>query len=175
MASVKAVVTPSDRYGLEMGYDYLSGDDYVPVTYGGTLGLPRHAIDKGFNPIYGSRSQFYGILDYFYKEAYINDFTPGLQNAFIGIFGKPTGRLSCGITYHYLATATDLRKLDRTLGHAVDLQASYKFSKDITLAVGYTQMSGTETMDRLKQGNGDKNARWGWFSLVISPNMFSRP
>ena len=25
---------------------------------------------------------------------------------------------------------------------------------------GYTQMHGTETMDRLKQGNSDKRAHW---------------
>ena len=41
------------------------------------------------------------------------------------------------------------------------------------LEVGYTQMAGTETMDRLKQGGGDQNARWGWFSLVVSPSLFS--
>ena len=37
----------------------------------------------------------------------------------------------------------------------------------------YTQMHGTETMDRLKQGEGSKSARWGWFSLAISPSLFT--
>ena len=173
MASAKATIKPTDRYGFVLGYDYLSGDDYVPVVYGGAIGLPFHATEGGFAPLYGSRTKFYGILDYFYESAYTQGFTPGLQNAYLGITGKPISQLSCSATYHYLATATKLSDLDRTLGHSIELQASYKFSKVISFVAGYTQMMGTETMDRLKQGNGSKQARWGWFSLVISPSLFT--
>ena len=173
MASAKATVQPTDKYGFEVGYDYLSGDDYVPVTFGGPLVMVRHDVNKGFTPLYGSRAKFYGIMDYFYESAYSHGFTPGLQNAFVGVFGNPVKRLKCKIAYHYLAVATDLNKLDRTLGHSIDLEASYRFSKDIMLAAGYQQMHGTETMDRLKQGDSSKRARWGWFSLVISPSLFT--
>lgn len=173
MASVKATVNPTDRYGMELGYDYLSGDDYVPVVYGGAIGLPYHEREGGFAPLYGSRSKFYGMLDYFYESAYTQGFTPGLQKAFVGGYCKPITGLKCGVDYHYFATATELYGLNRTLGHAIELQASYKFSNDISLIAGYTQMMGTETMDRLKQGNGRKQARWGWFSLVISPCLFT--
>ena len=173
MASVKATIKPTDRYGMELGYDYLSGDDYVPVAYGGPLVMVYHPEEGGFTPMYGSRTKFYGIMDYFYESAYTNGFTPGLQNAFVGIFGKPTDKLKCIGTYHYLATATELNNLKRTLGHSIELQASYKFSKDISFLAGYTQMMGTETMNRLKQGDSSKRARWGWFSLVISPNLFT--
>ena len=170
MASVKATVDMTDCYGFEMGYDYLSGDDYVPVIYGGMLGMTRHEVVKGFMPLYGSHNKFYGIMDYFYESAYTNGFTPGLQKAYFGGYVKPITALKCGIAYHYLATATELRYLDRTLGHAIELQASYKISKDVTIEAGYTQMMGTETMERLKQGNSSKRARWGWFSLVFSPS-----
>lgn len=173
MASGKATIKPSERYGFVLGYDYLSGDDYVPVTYGGQFGLPRHEIEGGFTPLYGSRNQFYGIMDYFYQSAYINGFTPGLQNAFAGVSGKPLNSLSCGATYHYLAVATYLDDLDRTLGHSIELQASYRFCKDIALAMGYTMMTGTETMARLKQEGSSKRAHWGWFSLVVNPRLFS--
>jgi len=172
MGSVKATMRGSERYGFVAGYDYLSGDDYVPVVYGGTLGLVRHDTDRGFTPLYGSRKKFYGIMDYFYESAYINGFTPGLQNAYAGVFGNPMKKLSCRAIYQYLATATELRGLNRTLGHAIDLIVSYKFSKDVSLTAGYTQMHGTETMDRLKQGEGSRRARWGWFSLVVSPSAF---
>ena len=173
MASAKATVKPADDYGFVLGYDYLSGDDYVPVIYGGKIGMPRHEVEKGFAPLYGSHTKFYGIMDYFYESAYINGFTPGLQKASIGGFAKPMSKLDCSITYHYLATATSLTDLNSTLGHAIELQASYKFSKDVSLSAGYTQMMGTETMDRLKQGSSSKQARWGWFSLVVSPSLFT--
>lgn len=180
MAGVKLTVKPTDRYGFELGYDYLSGDDYVSVPHPGTLGstggglqLVRHQVERGFAPMYGSRTKFYGMMDYFYESAYINGFTPGLQNAFLGIFGKPVRKLNIGLFYHYLAVATDLKNLGRTLGHNIDLLAKYEFTKDISLSVGYTQMLGTETMNRLKQSTDGKHAEWAWFSLIVSPTIFS--
>ena len=113
------------------------------------------------------------MMDYFCEGAYFEGFTPGLQNAFIGAFGRPVANFDCGATYHYLAVTTQLTNLNSTLGHSIDLQASYRFTKDISLTAGYTMMFGTETMDRLKQGNSSKTARWGWFSLVVSPSLFT--
>ena len=173
MASAKATVKPTDKYSFVLGYEYLSGDDYVPVIHGGTFGMPYREYVGGFAPLHGSRTKFYGILDYFYESAYINGFTPGLQNASLGFNFTPNSKLACSATYHYLATATKLDGLSRTLGHSVELRASYQFSKDISLVAGYTQMHGTETMDRLKQGSASRQARWGWFSLVISPSLFT--
>ena len=173
MTSVKATINPTDRYGFQVGYEYLSGDDYVPVPYGGTIGLPRHEVLKGFTPLYGSRTKFYGILDFFYASAYINGFTPGLQNASVGAFGRPLPKLQLSADYHYLAVATNLDKLSNTLGHSIDLGATYNFSKDVSLSASYTMMVGTETMKRLKQGSGSKYAHWAWFSLIVSPTLFT--
>ncbi|MBR4660391.1 MAG: hypothetical protein IKO77_03080 [Bacteroidales bacterium] len=173
MASAKASINPSDKFGLVLGYDFLSGDDYIPEIYGGEFGMPRHEVSKGFSPVYGSRSKFYGIMDYFYESAYIHGFSPGLQNAFAGITYSPVNGLSLGASYHYLAVSTKLKDLGMTLGHDIDIQASYAFSKDISLTTGLSYMSGTETMQRLKQDNSNNNALWGWFSLVISPCLFS--
>ena len=172
MASASATVKPSDRYGFNLSFDYLSGDDYVPLKYHPTdMVLVHHSVMKGFSPLFGSRTKFYGIMDYFYESAYSEGFTPGLQKLSLGVFGKPTPKLDCSATYHYMATATKLGLLDRTLGHAIELQASYKFSDDISLTACYTQMSGTDTMGKLKQDNASKRARWGWFSLVVSPSL----
>ena len=173
MASAKVTVKPSDRYGFELGFDYLSGDDYMAVVAPGSMGLPRHETFKGFSPVYGSHHKFYGIMDYFYESAYIHGFTPGLQNAFVGASFMPTQALSCRVAYHYMAMATKLRGLDMTLGHDIELEAKYRFTKDISLSAGFTYMRGTDTMDRLKQYNGSKHVRWGWFSLVVSPSLFT--
>ena len=173
MASVKATISATDKYGFTVGYDYLSGDDFVPDLYGGKLGMPNHEVFRGFTPLYGSNKKFYGIMDYFYESAYVHGFTPGLQNVFIGPYYKPNAKFACRAIYHYMAVATKVSDLDKTLGHCVDLQASYQFSKDIALSAGYTYMMGTETMERLKQDDSSQQARWGWFSLIISPNLFS--
>ena len=173
MASLKATITPTDRYGFQLGYDYLSGDDFVPVPYGGTAGLPFHEVLKGFSPLYGSRTKFYGILDFFYTSAYINGFTPGLQNVYVGAFGNPLPKMRLSVDYHYLAVATNLSGLSNTLGHNIDFNAEYAFSKDVSLSVNYSMMAGTETMTRLKQENGSKYAHWAWFSLLVSPTLFT--
>lgn len=173
MASLKATVTPSRYYSIEAGYDHLSGDDYMAVPQPGMIGLPRHEVFKGFAPLYGSHHDFYGVMDYFYKSAYLNGFTPGLQNAFVGGYFNPTSKLTIHAAYHYMAVATKLQGLDKTLGHDIELEASYQFTKDISLSLGYTYMIGTETMNRLKQGAEDKHVRWGWFSLSISPRLFT--
>ena len=172
MASVKATVSPNNSYGFTAGYDYLSGDDVVIAPQGQSWMIYHDKI-KGFSPLYGSRNKFYGMMDYFYESAYVSGFTPGLQNAFFGVFGNPVSPLDLSATYHYLAVATEVRDLSRTLGHSIDLQASYRFTKDITLEAGYTLMFGTDTMMRLKQENSSKTAHWAWFSLTVSPKLFS--
>lgn len=173
MASAKASVKPWDALGFTLGYDYLSGDNFVAVPKDGAIGLVYRDVIRGFSPLYGSRTKFYGLLDYFYESAYIFGFTPGLQNAYATVDFAPLKGFSGSVTYHYLAVATKIEGLGSTLGHSADLQLRYKFSKDVSLTAGYTLMLGTETMDRLKQGKGSMFSHWGWFSLVISPELFS--
>lgn len=86
--------------------------------------------------------------------------------------GKAT-ILSCKATYHYLATATQLQNFNRTLGHSIELEASYQFTKDISLIASYTYMKGTDTMSCLKKKDSGKHAHWGWFSLAISPTLLT--
>ncbi len=172
MASAKLTYNPSERYGFVLGYDHLSGDDYVPNSYGG-VGLPYHAVYKGFTPLYGSRTKFYGIMDFFYESAFVHGFTPGLQNAFFGVSGKPIEPLSLNATYHYLAVATKIQDLGMTLGHSLEVQADYQINKYISLTAGYTFMAGTETMARLKREGSSPHAHWGWISLVVTPTLFS--
>lgn len=171
--STKVEWKPSDIWSAKAGYDCLSGDDYVAVVGKGGLGMPRHEVNKGFNPVYGSHHKFYGAMDFFYLSTYVNGFTPGLQNAYIGGTYNPLKDLTLAATYHYLATGTDLDGLNKTLGHEVELEASYTLAKDIKVSAGYSYMTGTETMERLKRASGDGSLRWAWLSLNITPRIFS--
>ena len=173
MTSVKADWSPTTRFGLETGFDYLSGDKHFAVPPSGSLGFVRQYAIKGFNPIYGSHHKFYGAMDFFYVSTYVFGFTPGLQNAYVGVHCQPAKNLTMKADYHYLATATKLTEMDMTLGHEVEVQARYAFAKDISLSVGYSYMMGTETMDKLKRANGDGHLRWAWFSLIVNPRILS--
>ena len=173
MGSVKAQVHPSPFYGFEAGYDYLSGDKYFAVPPKGSFGLVQHNVIRGFNPIYGSHHKFYGAMDFFYVSTYVNGFTPGLQNTYVGASYKPFKGLSLQASYHYLAMATQLIDIEKTLGHELEIQGSYKFTKDISLSAGFSYMTGTKNMEKLRRASSDGRLRWGWISLNISPRLFT--
>ncbi len=173
MASIKAEWNAAGNCSLQAGFDYLSGDDYVAVVNKGGLGMPRHEVNKGFNPVYGSHHKFYGAMDFFYLSTYVNGFTPGLQNAYVGATYRPMKNLSLKASYHYLATGTKLDDLNRTLGHEIELEAAYALARDVRVAGGYSYMTGTETMERLKRASNDGRLRWAWLSVVIAPRLFS--
>jgi hypothetical protein len=173
MASVKAQLNPSRYYGFKAGYDYLSGDEFFAVPPKGGIGLVKHDVIRGFNPIYGSHNKFYGAMDFFYVSTYVNGFTPGLQNAFVGGFVRPIKEMRVGVEYHYLAMCTSLIGMNKTLGHEFELKAEYKVMKDVTVSAGFSYMTGTETMEKLKRASDDGNLKWGWLSLNISPRIFT--
>jgi len=173
MAAVKAEWKPDDRWSVKVGYDYLSGDDYVSVLNKGGLGLPRHEVNKGFNPVYGSHHKFYGAMDFFYLGTFVNGFTPGLQNAYAGGSYSPLKNLTIKAAYHYFATGIKLEELNRTLGHEIVVEASYAPLKFVNLSASYSFMTGTETMQRLKRASSSNRLSWAWLSVNISPRLFS--
>ena len=173
MASAKATVNPSSALGFEGGYDYLSGDPYFAVPASGEIGLTRHEVVRGFNPVYGSHHKFYGAMDFFYVSTYFHGFTPGLQNAWLGVKYQPLSWLNVAGAYHYMSTAIKLDNMDRTLGHQFELSASCQLIQDVNLTMGVSYMTGAETMERLKRASDDGRLRWYWLSLNVNPRIFT--
>ena len=173
MASARAKYNPWNLIGFEAGYDYLSGDDTYAVPKPGNIGLVRHEVIKGFNPVYGSHHKFYGAMDFFYMSTYVNGFSPGLQNAFAGVNVKPMSGMNIGLQYHYLAIATKLQNIGSTLGHEFELQASWSFIKDVTLSMGLSYMVGTKNMQLLKRASADGRLFWTWISLSATPRVLN--
>lgn len=173
MGSVKTEVKPSDRYSIYAGYDYLSGDQYFAVPVNGGIGLTFHDKVRGFNPIYGSHHQFYGAMDFFYMSTYVNGFTPGLQNAFLGATCSPVKDLKLNASVHYLAMATQLPDVNKTLGQELEFTANYTVNKWFSLEAGYSYMHGTETMEFLKRVSDGQRLHWGYLMLTVNPDIFT--
>ena len=173
MASGKVAFSPKPTYGFVLGYDYLSGDKYFAVPEEGHIGMVHHDVIRGFSTVYGSHHKFYGAMDFFYVSTYMHGFTPGLQNIYVGGFFSPIKGLKFDASYHYLATATKLDKLDMSLGHEFEFQASYAISRDVGLMAGASFMSGGETMERLKRSSNNSSLRWGWIGLSVNPRIFT--
>ena len=104
---------------------------------------------------------------------YFNGFTPGLQNLYAGATYSPKKGLNMKATYHYMAMATDLDDIDKTLGHDIDIEGSYQIMKDVSLSLGFSYIVGTESMEKLKRADNDNRLKWGWFSLNVSPRIFT--
>ena len=175
MASVKGSLDPWKILGFDAGYDFLSGDKAFAVPGPGQIGLIHHDVLRGFNPIYGSHHAFYGAMDFFYVSTYVNGFTPGLQNAFVGMHVKAVKDMLINLSYHYLAIATQLEGVrSPTLGHELEMEASWRFMKDVSLSLGVSYMAGTDTMQFLKRASEDGRLLWCWISLTATPRLFSR-
>lgn len=174
MASAKVTYSPIiDKYGFTAGYDYLSGDKLFAVPHKGQIGLIRHDVIRGFNPIYGSHHKFYGAMDFFYVSTFVSGFTPGLQNLYGGGFFSPIKGLRFNVLYHHFAIAANLPDLKKNLGDEIEITGEYTFLKCVTLKAGYSFMKGTETMERLRRSTEDRRLSWGWVSLTVSPSLFT--
>lgn len=174
MASIRAQYQISQQVGVVAGYDYMSGDDYFVLRSKGGVGLPQHKVFKFFNPIYGSHHKFYGMMDFFYVQAFSDTFSPGLQNLYTGASYSPIKGLNLKAQYHYLAMATSLKEVNKTLGHGIDFEASYQILKDARVSLGFSYMASSETMERLKRAEENEDLKWAWFSLVVSPRIISK-
>lgn len=173
MTSVKTTFTPTERWSVIGGYDYLSGDDNPYVPQIGSIGLARHEKVKGFSTVYGSHHKFYGAMDFFYVKAYYGGYTPGLQNLYAGARFSPIKPLSFLVQYHYLRTASKIVDTGRTLGHELELEASYNIMKNVRLSAGYSFMKGSSTLERLQRVEGKNKLHWAWLMLTINPRIFS--
>ena len=174
MASIKAQYQITRQVGGLAGYDYLSGDDYFVVRSHGGLGLVQHKVVKYFNPVYGSHHKFYGMMDFFYVQNFHEGFSPGLQNLYTGATYSPIKGLNLSATYHYMAMATSLKGINKTLGHDIDVEASYQILKDAKVALGFSYMASSETMEKLKRAEENEDLKWAWFSFVVSPRIISK-
>lgn len=173
MGSIKLTAQPRDSYSIYGGYDYLSGDKFFAVPPGGQIGMVFHDKARGFNPLYGSHHEFYGAMEFFYMSTFVGNFTPGLQNAFIGATFNPYKTLNINVAGHYYAMATKLPNVDQFLGLAGEISANYTFTKFISAECGYSYMYGSETMKFLKRVSDNQQLHWAYLMIVINPTIFT--
>ena len=181
MGSIKANYQLNDKYSFYAGYDYLSGDKYFNIPPTNAFGLILHDKMRGFNPVFGSHHEFYGAMDFFYVSNFVGSFTPGLQNLYIGGNLYPINGLNINAAYHYFAVATNPENFvglggalvtDWTLGHEIEVSASYDFSNAVQVSAGYSYMRGSETMYIIDKIDENRRLHWAWLMLTISPRMF---
>lgn len=156
MASAKIGYKIDPVWGVNVGYDYRSGND------------GKGDKDKAFDQLFGTHHKFYGFMDYFLRNA-----PYGVQDIQAGVTAKASKKVSLLLNYHYFMTAQKAANDKKGLGHEIDLQVTASLMKNVTLMAGYSTMFGTETMDIVKGGNHKSWQDWAWVTLNINPRIFT--
>jgi len=155
----------TDQLKAGLGYEFLSGKSQASTS----------TAIKSFYPLFGTNHGFNGLMDYFYVGNYKN--TVGLQDAFLK-FGYTTKKWQFNVMPHVFNAANTVvdankNEMNNYLGTEVDFTASYAVQKYVAISGGYSQMFGTDTLQRLKGGDVDHTNNWAWVMVNVNPQIFS--
>lgn len=167
MASVAATFNATQKLGIFVGADYLSGND---------MNIDNKT-QNAFNPLYGTNHKYYGFMDYFYVGNHIG--SVGLIDLNGGVIYKFTPDFTTRLAAHFfqspgVITDASNNEMDSGLGTELDLTFAYKIMPGLSFSGGYAVMFATETMEVLKSVNTPKPFQdWAFISLNVDLNIFS--
>ncbi|CAM1369699.1 alginate export family protein [Tenacibaculum xiamenense] len=162
LIGLEAAYKTSDRFTVVFGGELQSGNDYNNTS----------GTNNAFNPFYGTNHKFNGLMDYFYVGNHIN--SVGLLDVYLKGSYLLNKKSKLVAALHNFSAAADLNNtVSKQLGTELDLVYSYKFSNEIGLKAGYSQMFASEGMKVLKSNHDDNINNWGWVMVTIKPTLFS--
>ncbi|MFL0075912.1 alginate export family protein [Tenacibaculum maritimum] len=128
--------------------------------------------NNAFTPFYGTNHKFNGLMDYFYVGNHINNV--GLLDVYLKGNFKLCNQSSLAIAVHNFSAAEKLSDdTAKQLGTEIDLIYDYKFTKDVVVKVGYSQMLAAKGMEILKGSSYDNVNNWVWAMVTVKPRLFS--
>lgn len=150
----------TDKTTVGLGVELQSGNDYNTAT----------GKNNAFTPFYGTNHKFNGFMDYFYVGNHAN--SVGLLDLYAKAKFKLNPKSNLTAFVHNFSAAADINNsVSKQLGTEVDIVYAYKFTKEIGVKAGYSQMFASEGMRALK-GNFDNTNNWGWVMVTINPVLF---
>ena len=156
----------SPKLKLTAGYEFLSGKDQGSSS----------TMVKSFSPLFGTNHALNGYMDYFYVGNHF--YSVGLNDISLKL-DFPINKVNVSLAPHVFSAPNKIMagnvEQDSYLGTEVDLTASYKVYKDITLTAGYSQMFASDSMVVLKGGSGlnDTTNNWAYVMVNINPQIFT--
>lgn len=142
-----------------LGYEQQSGNSAVE----------DNGENNAFAPLFGTNHKFNGLMDYFYVGNHGNNV--GLKDMYVNASYKYNAFMFKA-TYHMFSAAEEMANdLGAKLGDELDCSIAYKHSADITIKLGYSMATPTESLVHLKGGSADYSNNWGWLMFVIKPKF----
>ncbi|MBD0401135.1 alginate export family protein [Flammeovirga sp. EKP202] len=168
-ALLELLFKPSDKVGLILGAEILSGTAYDADA----------GDNNSFNPYFGTNHKFNGHMDYFYVGG--RNPAGGLTDIYLGATYKVNDQWNFYGRLHQFMSAAKIsdgtNEVDSNLGTEFDLIINHKFNKYITIQGGWSGMFATESMQYATTANAggdhEKFNNWGWMGLVIKPTLFT--
>lgn len=161
MFGLNAAFNINKSWSLNIGYDFLSGDE------------GKEEVTT-FLPIYATNHNFYGAMDYFYtgkKYAYFS----GLSDARAGANWKLSPSLAMELACHFFVSTRNLPlNMSSFMGGEIDYMIGWNIMKNVKLSAGCSVMIADYAMRYTMEVSSDKLHHWTWLSLNISPDIFVR-
>ncbi|UMB59581.1 alginate export family protein [Lutibacter sp. A80] len=153
----------SENWNLGLGFEVQSGNAYNDDL----------STNHAFTPFYGTNHKFNGFMDYFYVGNHMN--STGLIDVFASASTKIGEKSNLSLYLHnFTSHAKIAENIDKQLGTEIDIVYNYKYTKDVTIGAGYSQMFASEGMEVLKNVPNPSNANnWAWVMLTINPTLFT--
>lgn len=163
LASLNAATKLGPAFQLDLGGDYLTGDN------------SRTAANEAFDPLYGTHHQFYGLMDYFYVGNGHGNL--GLNDLYAKVrYHAEYHRLQFDV--HRFASAAELADAGNDFargslfGWEFDVAYAYQLAATCRLQVGYSYMRCADALRAAKGIAAGKNATWGWLMVTYKPTLF---
>ena len=152
----------SETWNFGLGFEVQSGNDYDGDA----------SENKAFTPFYGTNHKFNGFMDYFYVGNHMN--STGLIDVFGKVGANLTDKSNITLFLHNFTSYSEIAEdVQKGLGTEIDLVYTHKFSKDIAIGAGYSQMFASEGMEYLKNNFDGNSNNWAWLMLTIKPTLFT--
>lgn len=147
-----------EKSQFQVGYEILSGSDY------------NQTVKKNsFTPLYGTNHKFNGFMDYFYVGNHLNNV--GLSNAYLK-FVTTKNKTTFNADLHFFASSAKISATaDNYLGTELDLTLTHTLNPATKIALGYSQMFGTDSLELLKGGSKGAFNNWAYLMITVTPKF----
>ncbi len=164
LATFEANFNIYDNIVLGVGTQYATGNNQDEVA----------TKDKYFTLPFTSGHKFQGSMDYFYSSS--SHENVGIIDVYLP-FNLNFDKLKTNLTAHYFMSPANIvdaqgKLMDKYLGTEIDLQFTYKFSKELSILCGYSHMFGTQSLQEIKGGNYQNTQNWAWLAFSFTPSIF---
>lgn len=154
----EATYKVSDNSQLLLGYEILSGSDYNETEK-----------NNSFTPLYGTNHKFNGFMDYFYMGNHL--YNVGLSNGYLK-FTTSKKKTIFNADVHFFSSAAKISETaSNYLGTELDLTVTHSLNPVTKIALGYSQMFGSESMEILKGGSKSAFNNWAYLMISVTPKF----